>query len=339
MSDVTDLFDEQTERQDQTIRRLKRQLADEKDRTEAISKAVNQAIYDGIAGLELPDFTPASKDKRQGSAETAVLLLSDWQLGKRTETYDSAVCEERIKLYCEKVQSIVELQRAHHPVKHAAIFLLGDMVEGELIFPGQEHEIDASLFDQVTVTGPRILEGVIAWAAEFFETVTVYAVPGNHGYLGGRARKNMHPLSNADRMLYRICQMLTERYLPNVEWHVSQDWYQIADLGPRSRFFLCHGDNVRGYSGIPWYGWQRAVQGLSMMNKIWGIEFDYLAAGHFHTPVSIYINGIRYWINASTESHNAYALKQLNAAGEPAQWLLFSKPGFGTTAEYLVGLS
>ena len=125
------------ERQNRTINRLKRQLADEKDKTVAISNAVNAAIYDGISGLELPNYTPATKDRRKTKEETAILLLSDWQLGKKTDSYSSKVCENRIKLYCQKVQSIVELQRQDHPVKKVAIFLLGDLVEGELILPGQ----------------------------------------------------------------------------------------------------------------------------------------------------------------------------------------------------------
>jgi hypothetical protein len=77
----------------------------------------------------------------------------------------------------------------------------------------------------------------------------------------------------------------------------------------------------------------------SSLSSIWpDMAFDHVTAGHFHTPVSIYVNGRRLWINASTESHNPYALEQLAAAGEPAQWLLFTKAGRGVTAEYLVNL-
>lgn len=320
-----------------TVTRLQRALDKERDRTEAISKAVSEAIQDGLAGLELPDFTPPQADRRKGG-ETAIMVVSDWQLGKKTPTYSSQVCEDRVRQYATRVGEVVEIQRLDHPVKRCAIFALGDMVEGELIFPGQAHLIDASLYQQVTIDGPRIMGGLVKWASDNFEEVDVYCVPGNHGYLGGRARKDYHPESNADRMLYTIVEQVTAN-LENVTWHVSLDWWAVADLGERSRFLLLHGDQVRGYAGLPWYGYLKKVLGWASLSRIWpDMDFDHMVSGHFHTPTTMYFNGRRVWVNASTESHNPYALEQLGAAGEPAQWLLFAKPGRGVSAEYLIQL-
>lgn len=322
----------------ETVARLQRSLDKERDRTEALTAAMYEAVHDGLAAVTVPDFTPADRDRRTKGEEVAVLFASDYQLGKRTPTYNSEVCEERVKEYCARVAKLVDIQRLDHPVKRAAIFVLGDIVEGELIFPGQAHHIDTSLYRQVTIDGPRILGGLVRWAASFFEQVDVYAVPGNHGYLGGRARKEYHPETNADRMLYQIVSQLTAD-LGNVEWHIAAEWWMTADLGEKSKFLLLHGDQVRGYNGIPWYGWMRKVMGWSSLIRIWpNMDFDHVAAGHFHTPVSLYLNSRRIWINASTESHNPYALEQLAAAGEPAQWLLFCRPARGITAEYLVSL-
>lgn len=321
-----------------TIQRLQKNLAKERDRTEAISKAVYEAIHDGLAGVDLPSFNPPPKDRRTKDEETAICVLSDWQLGKRTETYNSEICRARVARYCEKVKRLVELQRLDHPVKRVALFLVGDMVEGELIFPGQAYHIDSSLYQQVTIDGTEILSGVASWASENFEEVEIHAVPGNHGSLAGRARRDMHPESNADRMLYQIVSRVSAG-LPNVTWHIADDWYTIADLGDRCRFFLLHGEDVRGHAGIPWYGWTRKVMGVGSLERIFpDMAYDHMVAGHFHTPISMYVNGRRLWINASTESHNPYAARQLSAAGEPSQWLLFAKAGRGVTAEYLVQL-
>ena len=38
---------------------------------------------------------------------------------------------------------------------------VGDMVEGELIVPGQEHLIDAEVYNQVTVDAPRRVTQVV----------------------------------------------------------------------------------------------------------------------------------------------------------------------------------
>src|SRR5690606_26593472 len=238
-----------------TIDSLQRRLGREKDRTEAMLEAVYSAVADSIQALDIPPVEPPKKDRRTKGEETAVLLLSDWQLGKKTPTYSSEVCEERIALLRDKVDRLVDIQRADHPVKRICLFLLGDMIEGELIFPGQAFEIDSSLYRQVTVDGPRILGDTVRWALSRFEQVEVHAVPGNHGQIGGRSRRDMHPESNGDRMLYEI----TRQLVPDAEWHVSPDWWHVADLGERARFLLLHGDQVRGYAGIPWYGWARKV--------------------------------------------------------------------------------
>lgn len=335
---VKEAIDTQAVEMRATIRRLQKSLHKEKDRTEALIHAVHQAVYDGLSAIDVPDFSPPEKDRRRKDEEVAICVLSDWQLGKKTPTYSSETCAERVEKYCHKVSRLVEIQRLDHPVKRVALFLLGDMIEGELIFPGQAWHIDSSLYRQMTIDGPEILTGVIAWASQTFQEVDVYAVPGNHGSLAGRARRDMHPESNGDRMLYQITSKLTGEY-SNVTWHIAEDWWMVADLGDKSRFFLLHGEDVRGSVGIPWYGWTKKILGLGSMESIWPeMSFDHMVAGHFHTPVSVYINGRRLWVNASTESHNPYAARQLSAAGEPAQWLLFSKPGRGVTAEYLVDL-
>src|SRR5690606_32967925 len=67
-----------------TIDRLQRQLAKEKVRTEAILEAVYAAVHDSIAALTIPPVKPPKKDRRTKGEETAVLMLSDWQLGKKT---------------------------------------------------------------------------------------------------------------------------------------------------------------------------------------------------------------------------------------------------------------
>lgn len=321
------------------LRRDNRRLAAELRRIRTSKDELIAAVTEGaraaFATIDLPPVSPPAKDTRRKGDEIAVLVWSDWQTGKVTPTYDSQIARERVAEYCRRADRIVELQRANHPVKRCVIFVVGDILEGELIFPGQAHHIDSGLFDQL-VTSSEMLAEAVRWAASRFEDVSVFAVPGNHGYLGGRSRKEMHPKSNADRMTYDRAQLLTST-LPNVTWSISDEWWTVADLGDGCRFLLLHGDNVRGYNGIPWYGWTRKVLAWASLSKLWpDMVFDHVVAGHFHTPVSLYINGRRLWINASTESHNPYALEQLAAAGEPAQWLLFAKPGQGVTGEYLV---
>lgn len=320
-------------------RRLLVQLEKARATRAELVEAVYQAAKDAASSLSIPPVPKPAPDRRKGKPEVAVAVLSDWQLGKKTPTYTSEVCEERVERYAEKVISLANIQRADHPVRSVHVWLLGDLVEGELIFPGQAHRVDASLYRQVAVDGPRILAGLLRRLLGAFDEVSATAVIGNHGAIGGPVRREMHPESNADQMLYRIVsQIVTDKRLT---WNIAdpsgeRGWYAIDRIGNYS-CLLFHGDQIRGgFAGFPFYGLAKKVWGWSTAI---GEPFTDVALGHWHTPTRVTLNTVTARVNGSTESDNTYALENLAAAGRPAQWLLFVEPEAGrVTAEYLVNL-
>lgn len=322
----------------EALQRSMRATDQEKNKKADLVNAVYQAARDGIAALDFTPVAPPDADRRKRTGETAIAVLSDWQLAKVTPTYNTAVCEERIQRYADKVIKLAGIQRADHPVRDLRVYLLGDLVEGELIFPGQAHLIDASLYRQVLVDGPRILGDFLRRMSTVFERIHVVGVIGNHGSLGGRARKDYHPESNADTMMYEATRMAMGKQ-KNITWGANmtpgeRHWYAIDQVGDK-RFMMFHGDQIKGgFGGFPWYGFGKKVQGWYMIHD----QFDYALSGHFHTPVRMFLNGVTLWGNGSTESTNTYAAEALAAAGKPCQWLLFAHPKHGVTGEYLVHL-
>jgi len=320
--------------------RLLKQLERAKDKKADLIEAVYSAAKDGISTLDLPTLkAPPKSKKKYKDEEICVPLLSDIQLAKTTPTYSTEIAEERVLRYADKIIKIARIQGANHKVRKCAVLALGDIVEGELIFPGQAHLIDSSLYRQVTVDGPRILYGFFSKLLAEFEEVDVYWVIGNHGSLGGRARKDYNPESNADRMLGKILEtMFTNE--KRIKFIVpDNNWYLVADLGSKSKFLCFHGDNIRGSMGLPFYGYNKKILGWKALASNGLMEdFTHAVCGHYHTPTNLYINDIRVWINGSTESHNGYALEQLASMGRPSQHCLFVKPDKGVTAEYLINL-
>jgi hypothetical protein len=321
--------------------RLARQLAKAKASKEELVEAVYRAASDAAAGFSLPKVAKPARDARKRTAETAIAVLADWQLAKTTPTYSTEVCERRIAEYGDKVIELAEIQRADHPVREMRVYLLGDLVEGELIFPGQAHLIDASLYAQVMADGPRILGGFLRKMLGAFDKVHVVGVIGNHGSLGGRARRDYHPESNADAMMYEATRIYLKdedrlTWAPNMA-PGERHWYAVDYVGDKG-FFLFHGDQVKGgFAGYPWYGFAKKIQGWRMG----AVEepFDYALSGHFHTPVRTLVGNVTHWGSGSTESHNTYAAEQLAAQGTPSQWLLFCHPKRGVTCEYQVHLT
>jgi len=344
---IDDLLAEAESKQIQELKKdnlkLLKQLDKAKNRKEDLIDAVYSAVQTNLNLWNKPKVPKPISSKKTKHEEIAIAVLSDIQLAKITPEYNTEVAERRVVAYAKKVVELANIQRKAHPIRKVAVFAAGDIIEGELIFPGQTHLIDSSLYKQVTLDGPRIMTKFFDILLANFEEVDVHWVIGNHGHLGGRNRKDYHPDSNADRMLGSIMSMIY-RDEKRIKWTIPDStgdnhWFDIANLGKKCKFFIWHGDNIRGFSGFPWYGFGKKLQGWKTLaaNGLMP-DFDYAIAGHFHTPTTMYLNDIRLWVNGSTESYNTYALEQLASMGRPCQWLLFCKPGTGVTAEYLVKL-
>lgn len=311
-------------------------LAKQKLSEDELVDAVYRAAKDAAAGMVIKPVPTPKVDKRKQDPEVAVLCLADWQIGKITPTYSTDVAAERVKLLAKKVARLVEIQRADHPVKELRIYLLGDLVEGEDIFPGQAHLIDASLYTQI-FRGAEMLAGLVRDMAAVFEKVKVVGVIGNHGRLGRRG--TFHPESNGDAIMYRVAAELTKSE-SRVEWVETfmageRAWYATDEVLGK-KWFLFHGDQLKGGAfGFPWYSLAKRATGWHLALT----SYDYSAFGHWHTPVRVVLadGKVTSWGSGSIESTNTYAQEWVAASGSPAQWLLFQHAD-GVTAEYLVRL-
>ncbi|WP_406527343.1 hypothetical protein [Streptomyces sp. I8-5] len=323
---------------------LARQLYEVKHKHADYLSAVTEAVADSIGRINLAPVEPtAFVDSRlystgQGRPEHAIALLSDLQTGKLTPDYNSDVARERVMRYAEQIAELVKVQRAHHPVDEITVCMLGDMIEGVDIFPGQQWLIDSTLYDQLFNTTPAILADFLRYLLAHFERVHVLAVDGNHGRIGRKGQYG--PMDNADRMLYRIVAMLM-RDEPRLDLRMTdpqgeRNWYMVGEWG-NYRALLIHGDQIRGSNGFPWYGLGKKVNGWASG----GIPepFDDVFMGHYHQLGRMPLNHRSVWANGSTESTNTFAAETLAAQSEPSQWLLFCDPDAGhITASYGVGL-
>lgn len=321
------------------IEKLSRQLEEEKNRKQDLIKAVERAAKETAEGLVLPKIKPPKFAKSDKIAEIALVVLSDVQLGKTTPSYNTKICEDRINKYADKILSITDVQRRHHPVHEARIYMLGDLIEGELIFPGQAHSIDASMFRQVMIDGPRIFGGFINKLLAGFQKIHIVCIPGNHGHVGGRVRKDYNLETNSDRMLYFFLKEIfkSERRITwNIPYAKNESGWYAVDHPFNDGFLLWHGHQISGgFAGYAWYGLGRriyAYRGGAIKEP-----FKYSITGHFHVPVRVQLNAVTAWGNGSVESDNLYAQEQMAACGSPTQLLLYAYPN-GVSAEYWVKL-
>lgn len=323
---------------------LARQLYEVKHKHSDYLTTVWEAVQDALAGVALQPVRPPViplKMHGPGPEEVCVPLLSDLQTGKVTPDYNTEVCRERVMRYARKIVDIANVQRADHPVRHCVVPMLGDMVEGVDIFPGQQWLIDSTLYAQVFNSTPTIVVDFLRYLLANFDTVTVEAVQGNHGRIG---RKGMFgPEDNSDRMVYRVIQLMMgdePRFTMNMADPAGERaWYKIMQIG-NYKALLIHGDQIRGSMGFPWYGLGKKVHSWGSGGLGADSDFQDVLMGHYHSLARVPLNHRSAWANGSTESTNTFAAETLAAQSRPTQWLLFVDPAAGrVTASYGVELS
>lgn len=318
-----------------TNRRLERQLATTKAKTADLVQAVYQAAKDAALIQGNPPAIPTPKqDRRKGREEMALLLCSDWHIGKQTTSYNTDVALERVRRLGEKVARITAIERADHPVRECHVMIAGDIADNTAIFPGHAHEVDSSMFEQVFAAAASV-EELLRRLLSVFTTVHVWEQTGNHGRIGKRGD---YPRSdNLDRLIYRVTQ---ERFggINRLVWHQATSWFTIVEIG-EYRALLVHGDQIRSFGGnIPAFGIAKKVNAWAS-----GVlpEFTDCWMGHFHQPLVIPLaRGCgRTFVNPSTESDSDYAKEFVAATGTPSQLLKYVDPVKGRiTAERVIWL-
>ena len=262
---------------------------------------------------------PKSKGTK---AEEAVLLLSDFHFGKKTPTYDLDTALQRFSSIFEAVYKIVTLHRNSYPIKKLWVMWLGDIVDGETIFPTQPHHIDNSVVNQIFSTAKPITSE-LANAANFFEEVEHVCVPGNHG----RGSKYMNEVSNFDRIFYKVLEIASAN-IPNMKWSIPNDWYAKAKV-LNTEFLLVHGHQIKMIMNLPWYGITTRTSRWGLTEKVGG--FDIICMGHFHTGSKLAWNKKTVFTNGTMVSGDEFALEVMGLESTESQWFLGIHPERGNT--------
>lgn len=292
--------------------------------------SVLQDVYKTPSKLRVTK--PKKSGKRQ--KETALLHLTDIHYGKLTQTYNTAVCSDRLIQIYSAVDEITKLRRNSAAIDELVILFGGDFLEGQLIFPGQHFSTDADIVQQALKDGPEQLANLVIHLAEQFPTVRVVAVPGNHG----RTSKDGSGRFNADSIMYEVIRGLVDRVVDNVEWDLpldrvpGNDWYAHTIIDEHG-IVLIHGDFKAGPNnqmGYPWYAiGRRAAHWVSVLPK-----FDYLYLGHNHSFAAFDVAGKTVYATGSLESDNDYAAKNFATVGSPHQRLQFFNAKFGVLSDH-----
>lgn len=243
--------------------------------------------------------------------ETAVLAVTDTHYGKSTGSYNPDSSERQHRLVVERIARVSDTLRRSYAFDRLVLALLGDGPDGSDIYPSQaHHQAITNAEEQAIAYADDILTPFIKGIKESFPHVDIRCVAGNHG----RSGKHKHEAENWDITAYRYLEKSLAKVRGvtlDVPRHVPK--VHVEDIRGH-RFLFYHGDGVKGYQGIPFYGLrQRALNWRS--TKVYG-DFQVLHVGHFHSFGQMRHNDITIQLNGTMVSGDQWALDELGYESE-----------------------
>jgi len=297
---------------------------------------IGENILRAVQAFPPPKTPPAEKllFNKKHEPEEMVLLWSDSQIGQLVDQQESGglgaysidIFLERLEFLKVSLKKIFEIHLDNTPYPVFNIYFLGDIVEGSTIFPGQERQTDMHVVEQVMFAVDKIAE-FTAWVAALYPwKVKCFCVVGNHGRVGKKGEQS--PLNNFDHLVYWILAEKLKNF-SNVEFHISKSWWMLVER-MKHTFLLVHGDDIRAWMGIPYYGIERSESRYQKMLGRTGEGFHYFCCGHHHQEAAI---KSRIFANGSWVGGSEFSIKTLQVAGAPSQLLFSVHPMFGVTWE------
>lgn len=262
------------------------------------------------------------------STEESVLILSDIHGGKKTETYNLDVMKTRMVRAGDAVKSINRFMRSGYNLEVLHIMLLGDMVDGEDIFPGQAHQLEVPVVDQILNVNDALSDLIVSLGT-VYKKIIVHGVRGNHG----RKSKDSAPSTNFDTILYHMLE-LKFKGVDKVKFDISHDFYNVVDIQGK-KFMMIHGHQISMYLNIPFYGLQRATASWTGSFKE---NFDYLVAGHFHITGMIPWNHKKILLNGTFVSSDDFGREVIKSSPSNTQWFLNVHRDRGITSRHEIDL-
>ena len=295
---------------------------------ETTESLINQAVTEALKSVKVQPVQPPKKRKRnKKQSPEAWLCLSDWQVGKKTDTYSTEVAGKRVRQLTNQAAALI---RKENP-KVLHIVLQGDMVEGEAIFAGQPFEIDEDLWTQAVKTVPKMITHVITKLSPLVPKIKVACVHGNHGRSGfkggGHSRK-----TNWDLVAYNTASLMCQiAGVTNAHWDISEEWFVVQKIAGHGMMCV-HGDQIGG--GCPFNVAAIYKKAMGWTHNI--PDWKFLSVGHHHTHASGELNkDIYFFLSGSPESGNEFAREKLAQGGLALQRMCFFNTS-GLLSEHLL---
>lgn len=276
-------------------------------------------------------------DRKAKITESAMLVLSDSHADQEILPVRVRNLEEfNFDIACQRAERIVDTTISHltdnmkgYRFETLYIAGLGDYVSGE-IHGATEHSRWSNSIKNAMGMG-ELFAMMVTDLSRFFKKIVICSVPGNHGrrsvkkdYRGAHNNWDYLVMSHAATRLKGLVEE------GRVEIFIPDAWSMILSIYGWN-FCLNHGDDIRSWNSLPWYGIERKTRRLNAIGTVTGQIPHYYIFGHFHNMATQQHTTGETIINGSWYAADEFSLESLGAYSEPYQWLMGVHPTYGLT--------
>jgi len=215
----------------------------------------------GIEG-EWPQHRSVHPNPEKSSV---VLVFSDTHFGKQTEWYNMDIGRKRFLSVPDKLE-----EHTLPDFDEIVVALLGDMVEGEDIYPTQNHHLEVPAFTQMKEATDAIWHMILKLKGRFPHTkIRIICTKGNHGRVSKTANEN----SNWDNVLYYALSLIVAAAAnPDITMELNYDDFYVFQVKDKRGLV-----NHKGVKHVGTPAMQVKIAGWAKSK-----DFDFLLHGHWH---------------------------------------------------------
>lgn len=288
----------QARKQEETIAHLRARVQQAEGQLKNYQESAGgmEELYQSIAtSVQAVEPYPRVKYERIKDPSRPVSLvadLSDLHIGEVVNPaeveglneFNWAIAQDRVFQFAKNLVKWSAVQRRAYPVDELVVLGKGDYISGSI---HKELEVTNEFPPPVQAVNAGHLVGeFIAKLAPHFDKVRFVGVGAdNHGRLTVKPQAKQKAQNNYSFVTHAVARAELKKH-PNVEFIEAQGMKYLADI-QGFKFLIEHGDSLKGWAGLPFYGMQRGMGKEALRRMGSDMGFTYWSMGHWHTPCII----------------------------------------------------
>lgn len=289
------------------VKELERRLKVERLAT-GEQRIINLALTEAIKAATPAKMVYKPPKKAASSPITHVLQLTDLHEGEVTKKdevdgfgeFNPEIFTQRLMHLGKSVIDVTQVLRSGYHLPHLHILGTGDYISGDI---HEELKVTNAYPAPVqAVQAGYKIGALVQMMASHFERVTVDMITlDNHGRMTKKNQAAEGGLNNWGYVVAHIVKQYLARH-SNVEVKIHAKASALVEIGSE-RYLLFHGHQIKGWAGLPYYGFDRRVA-MEAVKRMGFPEtaFTKLLCGHFHTA----FDGLHWMIGGSLSGTNAF---------------------------------